>query len=92
LAAARWCGALVGVVFATALTAHGGEPAPVRKAAPLTIFVAKRIVTMEPGLPEATAVAVADGRIVDLGTLESLAPWMAAREHRVDTTFPNKVR
>jgi predicted amidohydrolase YtcJ len=42
-------------------------------------------------MPEATAVAVADGRIVDVGTLESLAPWMAAREHRVDATFRNKV-
>jgi hypothetical protein len=61
------------------------------KPAPLTIYLARRIVTMEPGMPEATAVAVADGRIVDVGTLESLAPWMAAREHRVDATFRNKV-
>ncbi len=31
----------------------------------LTVFTARKIITMEPALPEASAVAVADGRIVD---------------------------
>ena len=38
-------------------------------ASQLVVYTAKKIITMEPALPEATAVAVADGRIV------RWAPW-----------------
>ncbi len=41
---------------------------------PITVFTAKKIITMEPTLPEATAVAVKDGLIASVGTLESLQP------------------
>ena len=34
----------------------------------MTVFVARKIRTMEPSLPEATAVAVRDGSIVEVGT------------------------
>ncbi len=39
------------------------------------IFHAKRILTMNPSRPEATHVAVRDGRILGVGPLEELAGW-----------------
>ena len=39
---------------------------------PMVVYTAKNIITMEPAMPEATAVAVADGRIVAVGDLNSL--------------------
>ncbi|MEL7126836.1 MAG: amidohydrolase [Pseudomonadota bacterium] len=40
-----------------------------------TIFRAKRIITMDPACPEATHVAVRDGRILGAGPLEELEGW-----------------
>ncbi len=57
----------------------------------LTVFVAKSIITMEPSMPEATAVAVANGRIVSVGTLESLKPWTKHYKTSIDNTFKDKV-
>jgi predicted amidohydrolase YtcJ len=53
-----------------------------------TIFLAKRIITMNAAQPEATAVAVRDGRILGVGSRENLAGW---GEHEVDGTFAGKV-
>jgi predicted amidohydrolase YtcJ len=53
----------------------------------LTIYPARSIITMNPSQPRATAVAVRDDRIVEVGTMESLAPWLEAHEHRVDEQF-----
>lgn len=58
---------------------------------PVTVYTARRVITMEPGLPEATAVAVADGRIVGVGSLASLQPWIDARGGSVDTRLADKV-
>jgi predicted amidohydrolase YtcJ len=55
------------------------------------VYTAKKIITMEPALPQATAVAVADGRIVSVGTLESLKPWLDASEFTVDRSLEGKV-
>ena len=57
----------------------------------LTVFTARRIVTMNPSNPSATAVAVRKGQIVEAGTLESLKPWLDKHEHRIDTRFENDV-
>jgi len=57
----------------------------------LTIFTAKQIHTMDESLPQATAVAVADGRIVAVGDLSSMAPWRKDREVTVDERFADKV-
>lgn len=62
-----------------------------RGASPLTIYRARRIVTMEPSLPRATAVAVADGRVVAVGDPEEMAPWTAGRAHHVDDRFADHV-
>jgi len=58
---------------------------------PLTVFTARKIITMEPALPEATAVAVADGRIVAAGSLESLSGWIERRGARIDKRFADKI-
>ena len=57
----------------------------------LTIFIAKRIRTMDTGRPIAEAVAVADGRIVSVGTLDTMRPWLDRYEYSIDDTFNNKV-
>ncbi len=41
--------------------------------------------------PTATAVAVRDGRILSVGSLDALAPWLGNRPHRGDRTFGGKV-
>ena len=58
---------------------------------PITVFVAKKIITMDPGWPIATAVAVRDGKILSVGSLDELAPWLAGRQHVIDRTFADKV-
>mgnify|MGYP006076818775 CR=1 FL=1 len=58
---------------------------------PLTIYVAKKIITMDPALPEATAVAVSDGKIVAVGSLKTLDSWSRNREVIIDESFKNKV-
>jgi predicted amidohydrolase YtcJ len=57
----------------------------------LTIFTARKIHTMDESMPEATAVAVADGRIIAVGDLESIAPWREGRQVTVDERFADKV-
>jgi len=57
----------------------------------LHVFVAKTIITMNRSMPEATAVAVRDGKIVEVGTLESLRPWLSRCEHTIDRTFENNI-
>ena len=53
-----------------------------------TIYSARRILTMNPRRPEATHVAVRDGRILGTGTLEDLAGW---GDHALDERFADKV-
>jgi len=53
-----------------------------------TIYRAKRILTMNPGGPEATHVAVREGRILGAGRLEELSGW---GEYRLDERFADKV-
>jgi predicted amidohydrolase YtcJ len=55
------------------------------------VFVAKSIVTMDPGWPEATAVAVQKGRILSVGSLDDLKPWLDKFPHDIDRRFADKV-
>ncbi len=59
--------------------------------ADITVYTAQRIVTMEPAMPYATAVAVEDGQIVAVGSLESLQPVLALKGGTVDTRFSDRV-
>jgi len=57
----------------------------------IQVFIAKKIVTMDPGWPEATAVAVRDGRILSVGSFEDLKPWLDRFPYEVDRRFEDKV-
>jgi hypothetical protein len=54
----------------------------------ITIYPTRKIVTMNPSRPLATHVAVRDGRILGVGTLDELAGW---GKHKLDRTFADKV-
>lgn len=53
-----------------------------------TVYSARKIITMCPNRPVATHVAVRDGRILGVGTLEELASW---GEFTLDEQFADKV-
>ncbi len=53
-----------------------------------TIYPARRIITMNPSFPFAEAVAVRDGKVLGVGTIEELAGW---GEHTVDEQFADKI-
>lgn len=57
----------------------------------ITVFTARRIRTMDAGRPVAEAVAVEDGRILSVGSLESMRPWLDGRDHEIDDRFQDKV-
>ncbi|MCE8538815.1 amidohydrolase [Ruegeria pomeroyi] len=52
------------------------------------IYAARKIITMAPSRPEVSHVAVRDGRILGIGTLEELASW---GDYRLDDRFAGKV-
>ena len=58
---------------------------------PITVYTARKIHTMNSSLPAATAVAVRDGMIVEVGDLDTLAPWFEAGDHVLDERFADKV-
>lgn len=53
-----------------------------------TIFAAKKIVTMNPSNPEGTHIAVREGKILGVGTLNELEGW---GKYRLDDSFKDKV-
>lgn len=57
----------------------------------IVVYVAKKIVTIDPSNPTAKAVAVRGDAILSVGTLETLAPWLDAHPHRIDRRFENQV-
>lgn len=52
------------------------------------IYKAKKIITMNPARPEASHVAVRDGRILGAGTLAELEGW---GDYTLDETFADKI-
>jgi predicted amidohydrolase YtcJ len=56
-----------------------------------TVFTARQIHTMNPSFPEATAVAVRDGRIIEVGSLEHMQPWLSKCSYSVDDRFADNV-
>ncbi|MEM6986614.1 MAG: amidohydrolase [Pseudomonadota bacterium] len=53
-----------------------------------TVYAAKKVITMNPSRPEASHVAVRDGRILSAGSFEDVASW---GEHTLDDRFADKV-
>lgn len=58
---------------------------------PITLFTAKKIITMDAANPEATAVAVQNGLILGVGTLEDLQPWLKNKTYTINDQFKDKV-
>ena len=57
----------------------------------ITVYPARRVRTMEPAFPMAEAVAVRGGRIVEVGSVESMAPWLEAHPHHFDNRFRDHI-
>jgi len=54
----------------------------------ITVFKARRIITMNPSNPEGSHVAVRDGIILGVGSYEDVAGW---GDHELDDSFADKV-
>lgn len=57
----------------------------------ITVYRARKVITMDAGRPFAEAVAVMDGRVLSTGTVESMAPWLKRYPHTFDDTFADKI-
>ena len=57
----------------------------------ITVYPARKVITMDPGRPVAEAVAVMDGRVLSTGTLASMKPWLSRHEHVIDRALEDKV-
>jgi hypothetical protein len=58
--------------------------------ADITVYRARKVITMDPGRPSAECIAVRDGRIVSTGTIETMQPWLKRYSHTIDDTFADK--
>ncbi|EKD71194.1 MAG: hypothetical protein ACD_46C00254G0002 [uncultured bacterium] len=65
--------------------------AQIESTAPITIYVAKKIITMDPTQPEATAVAVKDNHIYSVGSLDDMKTWMKEGSYTVNNAFIDDV-
>lgn len=59
--------------------------------APLLVYTAKKVVTMEPCYPEATAVVVSGKHIVAVGSLDEIKQFIGNKSYLVDDTLSAKV-
>lgn len=57
----------------------------------LTVIVGRKVVTMDPALPESNAIAISEGKIISVGTLEELKPWLSKYPHTIDRRFADKI-
>jgi len=69
----------------------GRQFAPPAPPEVVTIYAAKKILTMERGNPEATAVAVAGKRILAVGSLDEVKAALGDVKFTVNDTFQSKV-
>ncbi len=66
-------------------------PLPAIAESALHVYKARSVITMDDSLPRAEAVAVADGWIVAVGSVQSMQPWLQSRRHVIDERFADKV-
>lgn len=57
----------------------------------ITVFRARKVHTMERSCPTADAVAVRDGRIVEVGDFDDMGPWLDRHDHVIDDRFADAV-
>ena len=58
---------------------------------PITVFPARKVITMDPGRPVAEAIAVMDGKVLSTGSLTSMRPWLAHHPYVIDDALKTKV-
>ena len=57
----------------------------------ITVYSAAQVHTMDPGRPQASAVAVSGGKIVSVGSIESMRPWLRRYPYSIDDRYRDKV-
>lgn len=57
----------------------------------LTLFPAHSVITMNPSNPRAEAVLTDGQRIIEVGPVARMQPWLDAHPHKVDDRFADKV-
>jgi predicted amidohydrolase YtcJ len=82
---------VVALVVGAAAVAGLWTLAPGGETASLRVWTARKIITMEPEPPTATAVAVEDGRIVAVGSLGEVRAALGDRAFEVDDRLAEKV-
>jgi predicted amidohydrolase YtcJ len=85
---AAWVCTAAGPALAQCDAGKQFAPAPVGK---ITVYTAKKILTMERGNPEATAVAVDGKRIIAVGSLSEVKAALGDRAFIVNDTFGSKI-
>lgn len=73
------------------LAAGLGDNASAPPANTVTIFTARKVITMERGAAPATAVAVSGKRIVAVGSLDQVKMAIGAQPYILDETFSSKI-
>ena len=79
------------IVGALLVAILGNPVAAQEQPGPITVFVAKKVITMDAGWPWSTAVAVRDGKILSVGSLDDLKPWLKSAPYKIDRTFADKI-
>lgn len=61
------------------------------KSKPIEIFIAKEIITMDPNLPKAEAIAVKNGKIVKVGNLKDIESYLKGEKYEINKKFENDI-
>jgi hypothetical protein len=67
------------------------QPASATPPAPATIYIARKVITMEPSNPSGDAVAISGKRIVAAGKLNDVKKALGDHPYTVDETFKSKI-
>ena len=57
----------------------------------IEIFKAKSVITVNPSMPRAEAIAVKDGLILEAGTIETLQPWLVDNDYSINDQFKDSI-
>jgi len=84
-------GLLTGNLQAQGATLQDISSAAFKQLPEVTIYTAKKFITMDPNNPEATAVAVRGKKILAVGSLEELKGISKGQKYKVNDTFKDKI-
>jgi predicted amidohydrolase YtcJ len=73
------------------LTSHTAYAEELEVKPSITVYIAKKIITMDATQPTATAVAIRDNRILSVGSLADLQPWLDSYPYEINKQFADKV-